>query len=98
MEDRALALDHVPMIWSGVRTQSLRRPRDKVGYDRINGDTRACDQYPGLTVNVTAATASEPLEDGMNMAEAKPTGGLCLEYEPDIEIPNAGDLVRGRAS
>jgi hypothetical protein len=49
VEQRALALDHVPVIGSVGRRQPLCGTRDEVGHHCIDGDPSAGDEDPGLS-------------------------------------------------
>src|ERR1039457_3278009 len=49
MKDRALAFDNVPMTRGRIWTQSLCGARNEVGNYRVDGDTGARDEDPGLT-------------------------------------------------
>src|SRR5690625_4780930 len=48
MKKRPLSFYNVPMILNIIRSEPLYRPRHKVGRNRIQRNTIACDQYPRL--------------------------------------------------
>ena len=64
MKQRALALDHVPVVGRRIRAQDFRGARDEVGDHRVHRHAAAGDHDPGLPggaeIRVDAAAAQCP--------------------------------------
>src|SRR5690625_6474106 len=66
MKKRPLSFYNVPMILNIIRSEPLYRPRHKVGRNRIQRNTIACDQYPRLAsrseIHIDSSLSHLPLD------------------------------------
>src|SRR5690242_12998972 len=75
MEERALALDDVPMVGLARRAQPFGGARDEVGDDGVDRDAGAGDEDAGLTgraeirLEATAAQLALDGERGIHLAD-----------------------------
>ena len=94
MEERALPLDHVPVIGRGVRTQHLRGAGLEIRDDRVHRQPPAGDHDPGL-----AGSAYIHIDSTFGEGPRDRKGRIFLAertVRPDRQQPLARPLPAGR--